>query len=819
MNFFKYMYLILCFVVFQKIATANDEVYLQNAKQTSYFSRAGTGVDPLASSKKNIEKIKDEILNYPDIGGPITEDEMRLMERLDQIDWTLKHLTEHYDNISKTQEFLSPLELKNRKIDFWETNSSGVPGQAGYIFFTLGSPQHNVADFLESEGLTLIEIPLKQRIKDNKLCNEFSYLHFMDLIYAYQKNKTFVHEFGDTYRREDFFSYDDIRRAYKKYTYERKDGSILTRTVEIGEESSVGEDLFKFLKLYVIRELRYIGGSYKKHVYDHLNDLNVVEAMVDTFFQMHSFEAKMPIILNYSQLDHKVTFSYQKPLIYDQDKNTESNITAFHNAIDRGDIDTVKHYLIKIGVSPNIPFQSKSALGRALFKHKKIADLLIEYGAEFNDFSIGFSFTGEDIQNQFYDVAKKILASFCTNCRDPMIRYGNDLWESRIGLLYLRYFAFKNDIVAIKNLFRMGFRGDRFDDFSLDWSDGGATYLNYLSNLTHRDDCFKSSMIGYLNESIPRDLLMQGNMMKELLELGVHPDNMVTTNCICRPFVKKNYPLMKAAMLGRFDDMKLLSDCGANIYQKDEYGRNLLDLIERRIEKIKACNSNKYKYTKNREIVLDALNKEACFLREKGLKCSKKDVLKYRCNSSILFYIVAHHNDVFKSKTNVLLLKEKNKEDQENICTLPFVKIDGLATKNDINELAFRDFSVKSFEDLTLESSIYRFENISEKLSSLNLYNSFLRDPSGSRSNYFPMRSVVDLYYVDFKDKLEFLKLSCDQPFSEMIWVDIDVLDTSELRLTPETMHFIKLFKSILKNENKELVKEETNDFFFSSFQ
>ena len=285
------------------------------AKRAHQETQQAVNISPAVVSKSNLEKLKNELQtglglsveeNIQKGDAILTAAEQALYDFLMGYDWTLKHMTPFYDSIHQDSDRLKSLHQRNRENRFNDQcHTSDFAGRSDNIYFTIGSPDANLVNFLRTAKGHEISIPLSPFLtpKKSRLSDQLSGLWLSSSWNLFLHLASLTHTIGTTLRKVQYKKSDPSslpfieEKDYKLYQYQRKNGAVLERKVYFSDETVTGSELLPFLALNVILELRLIGDEYRQHCLENLTNATLAP-LIDMIYHCYHFEALLPSRLN-----------------------------------------------------------------------------------------------------------------------------------------------------------------------------------------------------------------------------------------------------------------------------------------------------------------------------------------------------------------------------------------------------------------------------------------------------------------------------------------------------------------------------------------
>lgn len=511
----------------------------------------------------------------------LTREEKKLYDVILKTQWTLKHITFDYDVIKENGNTLKSLQQRMRENNSLD-NSHALQGTGkdDNVFFTLGSPQHKGAGFLHGKGGHVISLDINHFSEGGRLKEPLSGLQLSDHWFQYLNQGYFSQTYGNTKREIKFF--DDTGESFtlkghKIYSYYRHDGSILTRTVSLGQELVTGAEFFPFIAYNLILELRYIGGQYRQHLFNHLEQREIVEAAIDSFYHSSNFEATIP---------SQMSLNYPHITVTPQDTNSANTVDSallMHEAISERQIDKIKN-LLAVGVSIDIlDDKGVTPLIKALSTYRyDIAYFLIDNGANLGLTYQKYSALAISILVGRMDIIEKILSKqIIVDDRDNTIfrkvDINRDITAISAGISrgYLSYFlSFELNIEkfspCIMFLLTESILSEKMVIHSIDLLLQRGFKFNYGRD-KKSDHYFSLTLLNAIHQ---QKLTLVKNLIKWGCKLNATPlysDHQWVDIT----------PLMLAVTSGNMEIVEMLVKSGADINKYDENGRTALMLAEK----------------------------------------------------------------------------------------------------------------------------------------------------------------------------------------------------------------------------------------------
>jgi|GEM_PF-3047971 ankyrin repeat protein len=562
-------------------------------KRAYQYTKDIIDIDPSKMSKANMTHLKEQLRT----GVGLTEEEKlkkgaalltlaetKLLNEILKTQWTLKHITFDYEVIKKHGNLLKSLQQRVREgSSVNNKHALQGAGKNDNVFFTLGSPRHKGAVFLQDKKGYVISIDINRLgFEQGQLKEALSGLHCSDDWCQYGCENFFSQHYGDTRRTVQFFNQGKktlTLAGHKIYRYYRADGSVLTRTLNLGQETVTGKDIFSFIAYNLVLELRYIGGSYCSHIFNNLDKREIIEAAIDNLYHSCNFEATVPSQIS---LDHpSITIIPQDT----NPANTRHNALLMHAAISKRDMDAVKNLLIA-GVSIDIPDTdipnraAQTPLIHALLRARyQIAAFLIEQGADCEKKYKGHSAVAIAILQNRRDLLEKMVSKqIKVDDRDSAIFRPADinshLTAIELGVKkgYLGYFL------------TIGLDVETFSPFIMQILSGlnERMAINSIKLLFRQGATWNYGKNKVTDHSLSVTLLnaIHGKKLALLEHLIMSGCNVNVTNLRSDHEWFGITPLILAVKSGSLEAVRLLVEAGAEINQYDKKGSHALSLAE-----------------------------------------------------------------------------------------------------------------------------------------------------------------------------------------------------------------------------------------------
>ena len=212
------------------------------------------GIKIKDASVRNLTRLKESL-------GDLSSEEILLQEIITG-NLTARHKTNYWQEIQTVGSLLSVREREERTQKNAVSHTNRIAG-TNNVFFTIGLGEHKTPSFLDDiKGGYIIELRLKPLFEEDNysISGMFVSGHLSDYR---QETTTRPIYMGDTFFR---FTHEDLRKE-KVYTYRTDGGKETVRTVPMADEIFCGKDILDGLALTFIEHLRFIGGSYRQHIF------------------------------------------------------------------------------------------------------------------------------------------------------------------------------------------------------------------------------------------------------------------------------------------------------------------------------------------------------------------------------------------------------------------------------------------------------------------------------------------------------------------------------------------------------------------------
>lgn len=351
---------------------------------------------------------------------------------LNHFEWTLKHITAHYDLIRWDGNSLKSLRQRNRENRFnINSHTDDREGRSDHVLFTIAGPNGHPVSFLRGlKSAHEIRIPIRSFFNEQTktfqdqlshlwLSSAWHYFGPMEQLLSEIKtqiDKTSRHVTFHQKQNTGFIQPDD----YKLVHYRREDGDVYERHVSMVQETVTGQELLPFLASHVILELRYVGGAYRD---DCLKDktFRSIEPFVDTLFEGRNFEALIPSRLNLN--DPRIEIRPYSSLEKGTPEQAKRMLRAIKGPNPEQDIQTLLDEGIPIDICV---IQDTSALSLLLLTGYEglIPSMryLIQKGANTNCSVDEKSLLLLAVQHKLYEIVELILETAVLEKRDTRIK-------------------------------------------------------------------------------------------------------------------------------------------------------------------------------------------------------------------------------------------------------------------------------------------------------------------------------------------------------------------------------------------------------------
>jgi len=315
-------------------------------------------------------------------GLGLTKAERRVFNLVLTIDLTLKHKTYYLASIKNNGNAVKSIRQRFRETNQLPLSHTGAIGtfKDDYVFASIGSKAHSGAEFLQAPRTVVITASL-QGLKENQQKKSLDALGmWMGSHWGYPDRRLYVNRFDDCIRsvqqQQSITTSNQQEQTVFQYI-SASDGTIRHERSETKAEQTVfGDSIPQFIGLYLIRELRYLGVSYRSSMLQN-PVLAQIEAAVDAIFHTHFFEVTVPSQL---LLNNPAISIEKKP---DNPLDTKQRRLAIAEAIKAGD-DRALLTLLDEGLSVDVGLPGfETPMGLALkVNNSQAVEILLSRGAD-----------------------------------------------------------------------------------------------------------------------------------------------------------------------------------------------------------------------------------------------------------------------------------------------------------------------------------------------------------------------------------------------------------------------------------------------------
>ncbi|MEM1282024.1 MAG: ankyrin repeat domain-containing protein [Chlamydiota bacterium] len=250
-----------------------EEVSKENLKNLrGELARGNATLDRCCVKKSDVNSVHlseatDKILGVeqPSKISPLLPKEKRLLQSIME-NLTLKHITRQ--NVDELDELVSVRE-RMRQGENVENCRTYKHSRDEFVYFTFGIGDH-YSEYNSNPENQEIVIDVNKFLKENPNGLDGIWVSGHDSCYVNASVSNPVKLGGTTFR----FSHNLDERT-KTYVYERADGSRYERTINYQDEVLFGDDDVPGIAMQFIQHLRYIGGTYREHLLNTINDQTI----------------------------------------------------------------------------------------------------------------------------------------------------------------------------------------------------------------------------------------------------------------------------------------------------------------------------------------------------------------------------------------------------------------------------------------------------------------------------------------------------------------------------------------------------------------